>query len=277
MPGAHLDDFGRQADRLFMSVWSGRAVGRRWLLVQSGRGAVGIAVLGMAACSDSGSTSESTSDPTQSQAEGTEPPGSGAGSAAGAMSWSRVNLGFVSAYVLVRGKEAAVVDTGVGGSADAIGEVLDQAGPGWAGVRHVVLTHKHPDHAGSISDVLSEAGSATGYIGQADLAEVDVGGLRVLGDGDEVFGLQIVATPGHTPGHLAVFDEDTSVLVAGDALTNEGALAGSNPEFTEDEAAAVASVHKLAQLAPSTILVGHGDPVVDGAAAALEQLASSLS
>jgi hypothetical protein len=36
-------------------------------------------------------------------------------------------------------------------------------------------------------------------------------------------------------------------------------------------------VRRLAQLAPSTILVGHGDPVVDGAAAALEQLASSLS
>ncbi len=254
-----------------MSTWSDRRVGRRWLLVQTGRGAVGIAVLGVAACSDSGRGTTTEPPP----ADDSAPADSGTPAAAGEMAWSRVNLDFVSAYVLVRGGEAAVVDTGVGGSTDAIGEVLDQAGPGWAGVRHVVLTHKHGDHAGSISDVLTEATSATGYIGQADLPEVDAQ-LSVLGDGDEVFGLQIVGTPGHTPGHLAVFDEDTGVLVAGDALNNNDGLAGSSPEFTEDQAAAEASVLKLARLAPRTILVGHGDPITDGAAAALEELASSL-
>jgi glyoxylase-like metal-dependent hydrolase (beta-lactamase superfamily II) len=257
-----------------MSTWSGRRVGRRWLLTQTGRGAVGIAVLGIAACSSSDGSSSSTAG---DSAEPSEPQSSEPGTpdSAGGMEWSRVNLGFVSAYVLVRGKEAAVVDTGVGGSADAIGKVLDQAGPGWGGVRHVVLTHKHPDHAGSISDVLDEATSATGYIGQADLTEVDAD-LRALADGDEVFGLQIVGTPGHTVGHISIFDQDTGVLVAGDSLTNEGQLAGSNPEFTEDEAAAAASVRKMADLAPTTILVGHGNPVTDGAADALQQLASSL-
>jgi glyoxylase-like metal-dependent hydrolase (beta-lactamase superfamily II) len=90
-------------------------------------------------------------------------------------------------------------------------------------------------------------------------------------------GLQIHTTPGHTAGHISIFDQDTGVLVAGDALTNEGRLAGSNPQFTEDEAAAAASVLKMAKLAPRTILVGHGEPVTDGAADALEQLASSLS
>jgi glyoxylase-like metal-dependent hydrolase (beta-lactamase superfamily II) len=248
------------------------------LLVQTGRGVVGIAVLGVAAaCSDSGGTSVGTSDPAEDGTSPTESaPGDSGTAAAGGMAWSRVNLGFVSAYVLVRGNEAAVVDTGIGGSADAIGQVLDQAGPGWRGVRHVVLTHKHPDHAGSISDVLDEASSATGYIGEADRSEVDAP-LRVLGDGDDVFGLQILTTPGHTAGHISIFDQDTGVLVAGDALTNEGRLAGSNPQFTEDEAAAAASVLKMAKLAPRTILVGHGEPVTDGAADALDQLASSLS
>jgi acetyl esterase/lipase len=56
-----------------------------------------------------------------------------------------------------------------------------------------------------------------------------------------------------------------------------GQLAGSNPQFTEDELAAAESVRKLAQLAPTTILVGHGEPVIDGASAALEELARSLS
>ena len=251
-------------------------VGRRWLLTQTSRGAMGIAVLGFAGCSDASEPADNAADPTSS---GISPPAeSGTAEAAGGLAWSRVDLGFVAAYVLVRGREAAVVDTGVAGSVDAIGAVLDRAGAGWAGVRHVVLTHKHPDHAGSIGDVLTEAPGATGYVGAADLDEVDAPRrLSPLDDGDDVFGLQIVATPGHTAGHLAVFDADTGVLVAGDALTNPDELMGSSPQFTEDEAAAAASVRKLATLAPRTILVGHGDPVVNDAAAALAQLAESLS
>jgi glyoxylase-like metal-dependent hydrolase (beta-lactamase superfamily II) len=265
-----------------MSTPSAHLVGRRWFLRQAGRGAVGFAVLGLAACSGTDDpTAENTRDAENTDTAAPETPTESRSSTAGAsggLAWSRVDLGFVAAYVLVRGREAAVVDTGVGGSADAIGTVLDDAGPGWAGVRHVVLTHKHPDHAGSVGDVLSAATKASGYVGAADLAEVDAPrDLRALTDGEDVFGLRVVATPGHTAGHLAVFDADTGVLVAGDALTNMGGLAGSNPQFTEDKAAAVASVRKLAGLQPRTILVGHGEPVLDGAAAALQELASSLT
>jgi glyoxylase-like metal-dependent hydrolase (beta-lactamase superfamily II) len=57
----------------------------------------------------------------------------------------------VSAYVLVRGGEAALVDTGFGSSMDRIGAVLDAAGPGWGGVRHMVITHAHGDHFDSLA------------------------------------------------------------------------------------------------------------------------------
>src|SRR5689334_22685647 len=108
-----------------MSTPGGRVVGRRWLLTQAGRGAVGIAVLGVAACSGSrgsassgpASSGSASSGPASSgpASSGSAATGSGAAPAAGELAWSRVNLGFVSAYVLVRGREAAVVDTGVGG------------------------------------------------------------------------------------------------------------------------------------------------------------------
>jgi glyoxylase-like metal-dependent hydrolase (beta-lactamase superfamily II) len=266
-----------------MSTAYERLIDRRRFLVRWGGGALGVAVLGLTACSRADESGEPASrerpepsGPASSSSDSAGTPTAAAG-AAPELAWSRVDLGFVAAYVLVRGREAAVVDTGVGGSADEIGAVLDEAGPGWVGVRHVVLTHKHPDHAGSLGDVLTRATRATAYAGAADLGDIaSPRRLTSVADGDDVFGLQIVASPGHTRGHVAVFDGESGVLVAGDALTNTDGLAGSNPQFTEDKAAAVDSVRRLAQLRPRMILVGHGEPVEKNAAAALDRLADSL-
>jgi len=274
----------RREYRRTMGEQGGRS--RRQVIVGLGRGGLAVAVLGAAGCSDGRSGTSTPSTPatgpgtpatgTGTPATGTGTPATGTGTpATGALAWERVDLGFVSAYVLVRGREAAVVDTGVGGSADEIGRVLDAAGPGWAGVRHVVLTHHHGDHAGSIGDVLTRAPDATGYIGEADRPRVtSPRPLRPVADGTQVFGLQVVATPGHTDGHVSVFDPDSGVLVTGDALTNDGGLSGSNPQFTADSRAAAESVRKLAALPVRTLLFGHGEPLGTDAAAALRRLAA---
>jgi glyoxylase-like metal-dependent hydrolase (beta-lactamase superfamily II) len=92
-----------------------------------------------------------------------------------------------------------------------------------------------------------------------------------------VFGLQVVATPGHTPGHISVFDPGAKVLVTGDAIngTAEG-VSGPNPQYTADMATAKASVKKLAGLSFDAILFGHGDPVEGGGRASVERLAATL-
>ena len=241
------------------------AVGRRWFLVQAGRGMFGVAAFGLAAC--------------QAEVSGSN----------GGLAWSRVDLAYVSAYVLVRGGEAAVVDAGLSNSADRIGEVLDATGPGWDGLRYVVVTHAHWDHFGSLVQIAKRAPEAVVYAGKLDIFSIteDLARLtgwpraqrllRPAGDGDEVFGLQVVDTPGHTLGHIAVFDPDSGVLVAGDALTNtvDEVLAGAHPDATEDKAAAADSVRKLAALRPQVILVGHGPPVEREAAAQLRRLANA--
>ena len=92
-----------------------------------------------------------------------------------------------------------------------------------------------------------------------------------------MFGLQVIATPGHTPGHIAVLDPASALLVAGDALNREGGsgLAGANPDFSDDMAQAAESVRKLAGLTIDAILFGHGDPIDSGAGPLLDQLAAS--
>lgn len=190
----------------------------------------------------------------------------------------RVNLGFVNAYVLIRGKEAAVVDTGTPNNASKIADVARTAGLSWDAVRHVILTHHHPDHVGSLGEVLAAAAKATAYAGAADIPQIkSPRALKAVGDNDEVFGLRVIATPGHTPGHVCVFDPAGSLLILGDAMNNTGNnLAGPNPQYTADMAQAHQSVKKLAKLKFQRALFGHGDPIDKGASQAIAKLAAAL-
>ena len=187
-----------------------------------------------------------------------------------------MDLGFVSAYILVRHGEAAIVDTGVTGSAGHIEAGLTSLGLGWSDVGHVILTHLHPDHVGSAADVMERASAAAGYAGAADLPAIETPRpLIAVGDGDRVFDLSIIETPGHTAGHIAVLDDVAGLLVAGDALnTVDGAVTGPNPQFSDDMATAEASVRKLAGFTFDTLLVGHGDPITDGASELVAALAA---
>ncbi len=260
---------------------------RRVFLGEVGRGTVALAVFSpavIAACADdrggsaattstTGSTTSTTAaQPTDETSEAPSTPPVPA-----PLTWARSNLGFVSAYVLARGTEAAIVDTGVEGSADDIGETLATLGLTYADVRHVLLTHHHPDHVGSTGAVLASAPGATAHAGEQDLDEIALDTIQPLTGGEEVFGLEILATPGHTEGHIAVIDHEAGLLVAGDALTtDEGGAAGPNPSFTIDLDAANQSVRRLAELSFNTLLVGHGDPIETGADTAVAALAASL-
>lgn len=252
-------------------------VGRRQFLTELGRNTVAIAVFGgfVAACAGD-------DDATVSPATTARPGSAFTDDAAtdSSWQWAQAQLGSVSAYVLVRGSEAVVVDTGNPGSADQIGVALGTLGATFDDVGHVVLTHSHPDHVGSLPEVLDRSASATVYAGEADIpnisAPVDV---TAVGSGDDVRGLQIVDSPGHTPGSISIFDPGIGLLVAGDALngTDDGtALTGPNERFTGDMVAAITSVGRLAELDPESVAMGHGQPVTSGAGPLLTSLAAEL-
>lgn len=155
---------------------------------------------------------------------------------------------------LIRAGEALIlVDTGSGDkfqpSAGRLRDNLRAADIDPGAITHVVLTHAHPDHSGG---VLLPGGdlcfpNATYHVSAAEwdfwmgpdpdarypgLRDFVPGARRDLGavagrlvrlrDGDEVVaGLRVLATPGHTPGHISLeLAGDDGLLITGDAITN---------------------------------------------------------
>ena len=253
-----------------------------------GKAGLAIMVLGTACTSDDSESTSSVARATTSTNAGpesttTSSPGSTTSSAEAAgngYGWQRVDLGFVSAYVLYRSGEAIIVDTGVSGSEGAIEAALDEVGLGWSDVGGLVVTHLHPDHQGSVPAVIAATSeSLPWYAGAADLDAIDAPTEGTpVGDGDVVgAGLEIIETPGHTDGHIAVLDPMAGVLVAGDALNgSDGGVSGANERFSTDMAAANASVAKLAGFEYEVALFGHGEPLLAGASDAVAALAADL-
>jgi glyoxylase-like metal-dependent hydrolase (beta-lactamase superfamily II) len=93
---------------------------------------------------------------------------------------------------------------------------------------------------------------------------------RLLREGDEVAGWRVVELPGHADGHICLLKD--GVLIAGDHLLPRitpavGLYPDSRPDPLGDF---MASLERVARLAPRLALPGHGNPIGDPAARARE-------
>jgi len=93
---------------------------------------------------------------------------------------------------------------------------------------------------------------------------------RLLREGDQVDGWQVLEFPGHADGHICLLKD--GVLIAGDHLLPRitpavGLYPDSRPDPLGDF---IASLERVAELAPEIALPGHGDPIDDPAGRARE-------
>ncbi len=218
----------------------------------------------------------------------------------------QINLGFVNAYAITTiENDWVLVDTGLKPTVSILKslETFFNKPP-----LAIVLTHGHLDHAGGARD-LAKAWNCKVYVhrlerpflnGTAIYPPKDptVGGALALicrlvpwpmfnltgllelipanGHLEFLPGWKVVETPGHTAGHISLWDEEHGILIAGDALatmdtdsyfdmaTMRQKLSVAGTPFISDWAAAKHSVGILADLEPAIIGAGHGKPMVDG-------------
>jgi hydroxyacylglutathione hydrolase len=187
-----------------------------------------------------------------------------------------------------------------------IGDVLVDAATRHAGgrilrqlrgrdIRTHVVTHAHPDHQGASHQVCEALGIPL-WCGERDAAAIEDGKImerqprhpinvligrafpgpahpvaRRLNEGDEVAGFEVLDTPGHSAGHIALWRAGDRTLICGDVFTNMDTITGipglhePKPFFTPDPRTNRDSMRRLAALEPELVLFGHGRPLRDPA------------
>lgn len=196
-------------------------------------------------------------------------------------------LHFVNAFLVREDDGFTLVDTTVGGGAQ---KLIDAATAAGGEIKRIALTHGHSDHVGSLDALKTQLGTVEVFLSDVD-ARIHAGervldgkppgswpkdikttpDVRLKGE-ERIGSLEVISTPGHTPGHMAFRDTRDNAVLAGDVYTSYGGLAVSNHfnlrfplafPATWDKDRDRDSAQKLRELKPAVVLVGHGPAVKD--------------
>ena len=179
--------------------------------------------------------------------------------------WIPEQSGFANAYIY----GTILVDAGV--LPMAIKPYKDQ-------INTIVLTHCHFDHTARVKEIAHmckakvaiHKNDARGLLEDTWSLSMHFGARSpgiapdiVLNEGDIIGDLQVLHTPGHTPGSICLLAERDFVLFSGDTVFTDGCFGrydfpgGSRIELAR-------SLDRLALLDVEGLFPGHGEPVEQG-------------
>ncbi|WP_169582070.1 MULTISPECIES: MBL fold metallo-hydrolase [Microbacterium] len=186
------------------------------------------------------------------------------------------SLGWSSVGIVVHGDDLLLLDTGGPGYRALWDQWLGELSADRHDVTAVLLTHSHWDHLGAaphfpnaryVMTAEEYAWAVTGgatspYVDSVTVAHLRATGrLDLVAGGDQVGPVEVLATPGHTPGHLsfAVTTADGRDVFAGDAIKDTRELLTGVFAITQDAAASETSRQLLCDelFAGARLLLGH--------------------
>jgi glyoxylase-like metal-dependent hydrolase (beta-lactamase superfamily II) len=211
-------------------------------------------------------------------------------------------------YVITGSNGVTLIDTSLPGAQRTIEKELQTIGYRLSDVKRILITHAHHDHIGSLA-ALKEATGALVYAhhryesavirGEKPNVRPPLRGFsRILsfmlvekrtptqvdrefqeGDRlDEILpGLEVVDTPGHSPGHCCFWQPEQRLLFGGDVMIRIPFNLHLPPAYaTPDMDEAKRSIQKVAAMNAETLCLGHGKPYIGNAAQAIRTFVSKL-
>jgi len=216
-----------------------------------------------------------------------------------------LKAGYANAYLCVEDEGLTLIDSGTPRQAEKILSAVRDLGRAPSELRRILITHADFDHAGSAAELHRRTGATVvaapltlDYLRRGRASKHVGGPLASVGDLFNRYkllpegalapavagsvlpvlgGLQVLATPGHTPDHHAFYSPSRGVLFAGDALsTGSGGLGIAHALITADSGAARRSARQLLRLTPAVFACGHGDPLLSHSDEDLMRLRQAL-
>ena len=194
-----------------------------------------------------------------------------------------------------------LVDTGTANSVGRIRDAIAALGSGPEDLRRIFLTHQHDDHTGGLRGLLEWAPNAE--VGASPHEADVISGRRekdpfgnplirrltrnvklptapvgkVLREGDLVCGFRIIATPGHTLGHVSLLRDGDGLLFTADAFGRmpRKLRVGVRKALCADPALARRSAEKLLTEEFGTVILAHGKTLRAGAKETLREVVAS--
>lgn len=193
-----------------------------------------------------------------------------------------ISVNNYSNCALITSGRLILVDTGVEPDAKELISKIKSCGYQPRDIEVIIITHTHLDHVRGLS-VMKQVSDAivaaheieAKYISQQEMYyrysemkdpfdAVLVNDL--LTDGQFYNGFRVIHTPGHTPGNIALLDEETGLLIAGDSFrTEDERILPIWDQYNHDSDEHMYSIQKLSGYNFNSVIVGHGDPIHNAA------------
>jgi glyoxylase-like metal-dependent hydrolase (beta-lactamase superfamily II) len=208
-----------------------------------------------------------------------------------------VPMGMSNAFLIKGDDGLTLIDAGYPGKADAVFSAIRELGGSPDHLKHLIFTHGHPDHIGSAAAIVRETGAKT-YMHPLDIPMAESGGpfrpmrgapgllrqvmCKLFFDPEERMepvainqpltpgeilpiagGFEVIHTPGHCAGQVALLWRPRRMLFAGDVCMNVMGL--GDPVGFENLDDGRASQRKLASLSFEAVGFGHGAAIARGA------------
>jgi len=148
----------------------------------------------------------------------------------------------------------------------------------------IVLTHCHFDHIAHAAEIAHMCNAeivihrddAPGLSDERRNLSVLFGARlpaivpdTIVGEGDRIGDLEVIHTPGHTPGSICLYDREQAVLFSGDTVFAGGGFGRFDFPYGNMHALRT-SLEKLAALEVEELYPGHGEPVTENAGRHIE-------